>query len=1118
MFTFASGKQVWYLALVLSAIAFLLYSSVSFWFGGPNFSHSERYPKSLTTIFSAPTIDALNQDLRLRGALLSLTESIALSSTDLGERFRLHSLKSFGSNISNAAKHVRQSELRRRGIMDDISQGVGNLTGAGSLNSTNGMNGLISSLRDSIAGSLDTPALFLGIGLGMGATTALNLSDIQEASAVATRVASAYNSSATGVNLAAQNLGYGLGGQISPSLQNTNVSLGLATYALGSGIGNGTALGLGLTQEQFAPSDGMSIENLAGNFGLGLAMPIASNLNIQSMMKSLGNILGASTLMDQIPEIAAAAGMGLGKGARDGLGLRASDQTSTRMLKRQPLNDTTDMGNIPEAVESFSKGLSQSFVQGSNLTTILCTVGTVFPDTLNFQGMLRPLAVGAGAGIGMGVAIGLNLKSADAVPTLVGNTTGDEEQTALAAESFTQNLFSNLLMNSTAIQQAQEFIMANTPQAFKDVDGAKAAEGFARGTIEGVMSAMSSVGGIKNLISGNVPFDAFDNVPVLPSTQFNDSMDGFAVGFARGLTGKATLLVAEIARNLTNNSTVSEPMQKRSVGHGIQQVGVVAYNAISARQAQENGASQIPIAIDAGTAQVAAQKVLDTLTCQGIGGIASVAFGAMAASQAEASMMDMAMSVPLESTVLQALPRGPITLSSEGNMFEIVIQSQSLKVNGLALMPFAVLTGLHVLFSVLAFLIFLPLYLVLGVVSRFSVLVGFPINESKNKKWRMGFLLVFAIFGIAGIVLGIIGMGSASHFRDTHGIIGLVCLILLLPAVCISIVRQRTDVPHPSSSAFAGIKGPIALAKTPQRIYLISGILTQLLLGLGQFAVLQGFSTLRAISLCIVDAILTSASTAGLLSFLLMLQISATALIGIRAWLEQHVAKKEAAGVERIMTSEEREKDRVDTMGTFGFDAKDPPPARNLAVSKPRLIQRKTDELKGFEDVGISTPFNVRKEGSISSPGASPAPRQGPFLSPEERVNYQERGIYNPKTGGYTYNPAMYGTYQRASDYEQPSSDPYDERRPSSDLFDPLSSPRPPMIAQAPKQTNVSTQDLWPPPPPQMYMTPNAVSNNYSRPNPGPAPVRDSFMGFGEDTGLQRGLGRGPGGTIREKR
>ena len=172
---------------------------------------------------------------------------------------------------------------------------------------------------------------------------------------------------------------------------------------------------------------------------------------------------------------------------------------------------------------------------------------------------------------------------------------------------------------------------------------------------------------------------------------------------------------------------------------------------------------------------------------------------------------------------------------------------------------------------------------------------------------------------------------------------GLVCLIFIFPAVGFTVVRLRTELPHPDPSTFAGVKGPIALAKTPQRIYLISGISTQLLLGLGQFTFLQGFSTLRAISLCIVDAVLTSTSVAGLVSFVLMIQISATALVGIRAWLEQHIAKKEASGIKPMTATGFGSHGRSDTIATFGFDRKDPPPALNFKSNKSKLPQRKTD-------------------------------------------------------------------------------------------------------------------------------------------------------------------------------
>lgn len=415
----------------------------------------------------------------------------------------------------------------------------------------------------------------------MGTTTGLNLTDMEEADAIASRIATAYNSSATGANLAAQQLGSGLSQQVIPSFGSNDTSLGQAAFALASGIGNATAVGLGLTQQRFEPNPDSSIEGVAGNFGLGVAMPIVSNINFQALMRSLGNSSSASKLMQQLPRIAAAAGIGLGKGARNGLGLKADDdnkENSGRVQRRQSRNDTASSGNnVPRAVKLFAKGLSQSFIQGSNFSTLNSAVGAAFPNSFDLRAMLGPLAAGAGAGIGTGAAIGFNFKPVDTTPTIAGNITKDEQQTALAAEAFTQNLLSNFLVNSSAIQKAKQFIVDGPSQAFKGVDGAKAAEGFARGTIEGVMNAMSSVGGLKNLISGDVPADAFENVPVLSPTQFNDSVNGAAVGFARGLTGKATILVAAIARNFTQGTQGSGdtiPGRKRSISTGIEEASV----------------------------------------------------------------------------------------------------------------------------------------------------------------------------------------------------------------------------------------------------------------------------------------------------------------------------------------------------------------------------------------------------------------------------------------------------------------------------------------------------------------------------------------------------------------
>ena len=58
----------------------------------------------------------------------------------------------------------------------------------------------------------------------MGAASGLNLSDMANINQQATKIATAFNSSATGVNLIAQNLGSGVAGQVTSSLSLGNSS------------------------------------------------------------------------------------------------------------------------------------------------------------------------------------------------------------------------------------------------------------------------------------------------------------------------------------------------------------------------------------------------------------------------------------------------------------------------------------------------------------------------------------------------------------------------------------------------------------------------------------------------------------------------------------------------------------------------------------------------------------------------------------------------------------------------------------------------------------------------------------------------------------------------------
>lgn len=372
-------------------------------------------------------------------------------------------------------------------------------------------------------------------------------------------------------------------------------------------------------------------------------------------------------------------------------------------------------------------------------------------------------------------------------------------------------------------------------------------------------------------------------------------------------------------------------------------------------------------------------------------------------------------------------------------------------------------------------------------------------------------------------------------------VFGLIALILVFPTIGFTIVRLRSEALYPAPATFLGIKASFVLFRSPdQRIYLISGILIQLVFALGQITFINGFSTLRSISLCVVDAVLTSNSVAGLMGLLLMVQITAAGMVGIRTWLEQHIAKREKAGVQRMTIVEAGAKTRKDSTATFGFGGTRSNALPPLNLDRPPLVQRNTAELEGLADEKISTPFNIRREGATDSTDfekprqisrqPSAGVRENPFLSPAEQRDLDER-VY-PKTADYQYKYTS--AIDDNTDYYNvpvgylPQRAEIRSGRPSSDLIDPMDSPLPPglrepqqsyvrssrMYGSPPKTQGVTMADLFPPLPPppmdpQMQLTAKSASSSYSRPfNERRRPSSDALRGFGS----------GPGDTVRASR
>lgn len=355
-----------------------------------------------------------------------------------------------------------------------------------------------------------------------------------------------------------------------------------------------------------------------------------------------------------------------------------------------------------------------------------------------------------------------------------------------------------------------------------------------------------------------------------------------------------------------------------------------------------------------------------------------------------------------------------------------------------------------VFLTTFAFFYALPAYVALGALWRLSVMVGHPFNEAKNKKWRK--IILFGMFtpaALVGIILGIVGMGKSRHFHTAHGIFGLLAFLFFIPTVITSFMRLRTAAPIPPPSAFAGIKQLPKLLKGPHKIHLISAFFVQQTLAFGMISWIQGFSDLRSISLCVVDAILTAPAVVGLVNFVLFLQVSSMALLGLRAYFEQRIVKKEQElekGDVTVVVEEKRDLKRNDTIKTFGFDLS----FNTDSPERPPLTERKTVDLLGREDSKIGWPSNVRKFGEEDAiPGRrSISVGSNPFIDPNDKPITSPR-IYNPKLGGFEddRSPAL-PNFPRPPSTNYGGADRDMEFRPSSEI-DPQSR----YISLAPAQT-----------------------------------------------------------------
>ncbi|KAL1846720.1 hypothetical protein Plec18170_009010 [Paecilomyces lecythidis] len=347
--------------------------------------------------------------------------------TDFGQvAFTL--AQGIGNGTSSGLRLTNNTFAPQKG--SDLSTLAGNLglgisePIAGSVN----ISKVLSSVMPSDQQSLGQVAFSLAQGIGNGTSSGLKLSN-----------ASFTPADGSDLSSLAGNVGLGLS---EPIARNVNISqllgsvmpsnqqnLGLAAFALAQGIGNGTSSGLRLSNASFQPVNSSDLSALAGNLGLGISEPIASNVNISSLLNS-----AMSTSNLDIGQAVFSLAQGIGNGTSSGLGL------SKRSFSPSSSSDIASLaGNV-------GLGISEPIVGSINLSKVLnSAVSSNGQQSLLAQ--LPGVLGGAGKGLGEGAAQGLGISKSTIQPSENPPSTSSNGSVDIPgySELFTRSLSSSFL-------------------------------------------------------------------------------------------------------------------------------------------------------------------------------------------------------------------------------------------------------------------------------------------------------------------------------------------------------------------------------------------------------------------------------------------------------------------------------------------------------------------------------------------------------------------------------------------------------------------------------------------------------------------------------------------------
>jgi hypothetical protein len=699
---------------------------------------------------------------------------------------------STGTGSSNSAVSTTTSASASSTSSSSSGGGLGSILGGLGSDIISAISGLLGggNLKDLLPGA----GLFLGIGIGEGTAEELNLATTAAAQAAGDKVASDNNVSASTLNTLIRKAGVGVSGSLIGALMSGS-TLNIVTMAapallgLGQGIGDGTAMGLKLTDKNLAPSPSATdVPGIAANLGFGISKEVATNLANSDMSAILAKVL---------PDVAPALlglGEGLGSGAAMGLKLAKVDLT--------PNPKATD---IPGIAANFGWGLSKTVADNINMTEIEGSVGFSSGAITKY---LPAAASGLGKGLGAGIPIGLGIQPEYEVALRTMSDGSLDVQSI--TENFAIGLSSGFVGNGTLAKMLAGLGSSDLGLPIDSMNIGRIAQGLARGLVQGAADTVESMGGVEALINGSakIPADIPDSI--IP---FDDSVGGAATGFGLGLSSESVLAIwmlikAYQSSNVwksatTSSSTKSTPALPASTSSpaAVRPRDIPASGLAIRQDVITSLASgfNLTVLINADGISALMQKGVDALTCPGVGGLVLVGRGLMATNGEPLSSDSNTTKL-----INGLLPEGNLRLENGRTTYEIdprqvtqgltggslMDMASGVWINGNPLKTFIGFVAVHgklntlssedimltysaVAFSIMVLLNILPFILgaegLRNMLERARVRMPPSLNKvpkASNTIW----MFVIAPTLLIVLIFGIITAGSTAHFRTAHGV------------------------------------------------------------------------------------------------------------------------------------------------------------------------------------------------------------------------------------------------------------------------------------------------------------------------------------------------------------